>query len=267
MATRTSRSGRTSSVASRISRWAGHWRDGGLDLLFPPRCGYCDAELSSAEDGLLLCSPCRGLLAPEDWTCCRRCGGPVSPDQPAPRWCEMCDGARLKFDSAVSLGPYRSELGKAVLRMKHAVGDTLSVTMGRLLYLRRGRDVAAFRPDLVAPVPMFWTRRLVRGTNSAEILAESLARHLHVPLARGMIVRCRNTLPQARLKPRERFANVRGAFRVRAGYALDGLRVVLVDDILTTGATASEVAGVLKRAGVSRVAAVVLARGTGAIAP
>jgi len=267
MATRTSRSGWTSSVASRISRWAGHWRDGGLDLLFPPRCGYCDAELSSVDDGLLLCSPCRGLLAPEDWACCRRCGGPVSPERPAPHGCEMCDGARRKFDSAVSLGPYRSELGKAVLRMKHAVGDTLSVAMGRLLYLRRGRDVAAFRPDLVAPVPMFWTRRLVRGTNSAEILAESLARHLHVPLARGMIVRCRNTLPQARLKPRERFANVRGAFRVRAGYALDGLRVVLVDDILTTGATASEVAGVLKRAGVSRVAAVVLARGTGAIAP
>jgi len=111
---------------------------------------------------------------------------------------------------------------------------------------------------------MFWTRRLVRGTNSAEILAEVLAGQLQVPLARGMIVRCRNTLPQARLKPRERFANVRGAFRVRAGYAWDGLRVVLVDDILTTGATASEVAGVLKRAGVARVAVVVLARGTGA---
>jgi len=175
----------------------------------------------------------------------------------------MCDGARLKFDAAVSLGPYRSELGRAVLRMKRAAGDTLAAAMGRLLYLRRGGDVAALRPDLVAPVPMFWTRRLVRGTNSAEILAEVLADQLHVPLARGMIVRCRNTLPQARLKPRERFANVRGAFRVRAGYAWDGLRVVLVDDILTTGATASEVAGVLKRAGVSRVAAVVLARGTG----
>ena len=249
-------------VASRTSRWAAGWRDGGLDLLFPPRCGYCDAEMSSVEGGLLLCRACRDLLAPEQWACCRRCGGPVSPDQPAPRWCEMCDGAWLRFDSAFSLGPYRSELGKAVLRMKGPSGDTLSAAMGRLLHLRRGRDVAAFRPDVVAPVPMFWTRRLARGTNSAEILAEGLARHLRVPLARGMIVRCRNTLPQARLKPKERFANVRGAFRVRGGYDLEGLRVVLVDDILTTGATASEVAGVLKRAGVSRVTAVVLARGT-----
>ena len=175
----------------------------------------------------------------------------------------MCDGARLKFDSAVSLGPYRSELGEAMLRLKHPAGDVLSAAMGRLLYLRRGRDVASFRPDLVAPVPMFWTRRLARGTNSAEILAEGLARHLRVRLARGVIVRCRNTLPQARLKPRERFANVRGAFQVRARYDLDGLRVLLVDDILTTGATASEVAKVLKRAGVSRVAVAVLARGTG----
>jgi len=248
MATRPSRSGWTSSVASRISRWAGQWRDGGLDLLFPPRCGYCDAELSSVDDGLPLCRRCRGLLAPEDWACCRRCGGPVSPERPAPRGCEMCDRTRRRFDSAVSLGPYRSELGKAVLRMKRAVGDTLSAAMGRLLYLRRGRDVAAFRPDLVAPVPMFWTRRLAR---------------LRVRLARGMIVRCRNTLPQARLKSRERFASVRGAFRLRAGYDLDGLRVILVDDILTTGATASEIAGLLKRAGASRVAVAVLARGTG----
>ncbi len=263
MATRPSRSGWMSSVVSRISRWAGQWRDGGLDLLFPPRCGYCDAELSSVDDGLLLCSPCRGLLAPEDWAYCRRCGAGVSPDHPPSEPCEMCERSRLKFDAVVSLGDYRSKLGEAVLTMKAPKGDMLSAVMGRLLYLRRGRDVAAFRPDLVAPVPMFWTRRLARGTNSAEILAEGLARHLRVRLARGMIVRCRNTLPQARLKPRERFASVRGAFRLRAGYDLDGLRVILVDDILTTGATASEIAGLLKRAGASRVAVAVLARGTG----
>ena len=267
MPSRTCRTGWMSSVASRISRWAGHWRDGGLDLLFPPRCGYCDAELSSIEEGVLLCRACRTLLAPEDWAFCRRCGGPVSPGQPASQGCEICGKTRLKFDSAVSLGVYQSELREAVLRMKHPNGDMLSVAMGRLLYLRRGRDLAAFRPDLVAPVPMFWGRRLARGTNSAEILAEGLARHLRIPLARGAIVRCRNTLPQAKLKLRERFANVRGAFRVRAGYDWDGLQVVLVDDILTTGATVGEVAKVLKKAGVLSVAAAVLARGTGGHPP
>jgi ComF family protein len=219
--------------------------------------------MSVVEDGLLLCRPCCDALAPEDWAYCRRCGAGVSPDQPAPPWCEMCAGARLKFDSVVSLGDYRSELGQAVLRMKRPTGDTLSVAMGRLFCLSRGRDVAAFRPDLVTPVPMFWGQRVMRRTNSPDILADVLARHLRVPLAAGMVVRRRNTLPQRTLRPGERRVSVRRAFRLRAGYALEGLRVVLVDDILTTGATASEIAGVLKASGVAAVAVAVLARGTG----
>lgn len=268
MATRASRTGWTSSVASRILRWARHWRDGGLDLLFPPRCGYCDAELPSVDDGLLLCAPCRDSLAPKDWTYCRRCGAGVPSDRPAPERCEMCKRTRLRFDSVVSLGDYRSELGWAVRRMKDPKADTLSAAMGRLLWLRRGAEMASFHPGLVAPVPMFWMRRLRRGTNSAEILAECLARHLGVPFLPRMIVCRRNTLPQKTLRPRQRRENVRGAFRLGAGYhSLEGLRVALVDDILTTGATASEVAGVLKRAGVSQVAVAVLARGTGAKPP
>jgi len=107
-------------------------------------------------------------------------------------------------------------------------------------------------------------RRWAGSTAIAEdILARSIARHLSVPLVQGMLVRRRNTLPQRSLRPRERFSNARHAFGIRAGYDLDGSRVVLVDDILTTGATASEIAGLMKRAGASMVAVAVLARGTG----
>jgi ComF family protein len=263
MATRTSRTASRWSVASRMARWAASWRDGALNLLLPPRCAYCDAEMPLVEGALLLCRACCDALAPEDWTYCRRCGAAVSSDQPTSEPCEMCEGSRLKFDAVVSLGDYRSALGRAVLRMKHPTGDVLSASMGRLLCVRRGDDLAAFRPGLVAPVPMFWTRRLVRGTNSPDILADSLARELRIPLARGMVVRRHNTLPQRTLRPRERFESVRGAFWLRAGYDLEGIGVVLVDDILTTGATASEVARLLKEAGASRVVVAVLARGTG----
>ena len=263
MWTRTSRIASISAVVGRLSRWASRSRDCGVNLLFPPRCAYCDAELPFVADDLLLCSGCRGELAPDDWVYCLRCGAATSPGQPAPESCEMCEGVRLKFDTVVSLGDYRSDLGRAVLRMKHPRGELLSAAMGRLYWLRRGDDVAALHPDLVVPVPMFWARRLIRGMNSPDILADSLARYLRVPWAQGMIVRRRKTLPQTRLRPRERFKNIRGAFRLRAGYDLDDLRVVLVDDILTTGATSSEIAGVLKRAGASMVAVAVLARGTG----
>jgi ComF family protein len=117
--------------------------------------------------------------------------------------------------------------------------------------------------ELIVPVPMFWARRLARGTNSPEIVADCLGRSLGVPVGRRVLCRCRNTMPQAGLLPRERFRNVRGAFRVRAGYHLDGRRVLLVDDILTTGATCSEAAKVLKQAGATLVAAVVVARAQG----
>ena len=263
MWTGTFRTASMSSAVSSLSRWGARWRSSGLNLLFPPRCACCGIELSSVEDELLLCSGCRGALGPEDWAYCLRCGAPAPPDRPAPESCEMCQNVRLEFDTVVSLGSYRSELRKAVLRMKHHSGELLSAALGRLYCHRRGADAAALSPDFVVPVPMFWARRLKRGTNSPDILAGCLARHLSVPLVQGMLVRRRNTSPQPSVKPRQRFSNVRGAFRLRAGYDLDGLRVVLVDDILTTGATASEVAGLLKRAGASMVAAAVLARGTG----
>ena len=264
MSSGSSRTALISSAIGRLSHGVGRWSRHGLNLLFPPRCAYCDAELCHpGDDDLLMCDRCRGALGPDDWAYCLRCGAQASPGEPAPESCDMCRSARLKFDTVVSMGAYRSELGRAVLRMKQPAGDLLSAAIGRLYRLRRGADLAALSPDVVVPVPMFWARRLARGTNSPDILAECLARHLSVPLVQGMLVRCRNTLPQASLKPGPRFANVRQAFRLRAGYDFEGMRVVLVDDILTTGATASEIAGLLKRAGASLVAVAVAARGVG----
>lgn len=147
--------------------------------------------------------------------------------------------------------------------MKRPSQESLSAAMGRLLALRRRSQLAGLRADLIVPVPMFWSRRLGRGTNSPDIMAGALGRCLGMPLGRRVLSRRRNTLPQASLSPKERFQNVRGAFRARAGYRLDGLRVLLVDDILTTGATCSEAAKMLKQAGATMVAAAVIARAQG----
>jgi len=135
--------------------------------------------------------------------------------------------------------------------------------MGQLLGLCRGQQILAMCPDVVLPVPMHWRRRLMRGVNNPDVLAESLAKGIDVPDVPRVLCRCRNTLPQNKLQPRDRFRNVRGAFRLRKGYDLEGLRMVLVDDVLTTGATCSEAARVLKEAGASMVIAAVLARTEG----
>jgi ComF family protein len=251
-------------AAGHLAAWFTRWRTRGLNLLFPPRCAYCDADLDGLGDDLPLCTDCRDALAPSGWVCCLRCGAPVpAADAPGPESCDLCEQARLRFDTVISLGPYRSELGKAVLKMKQRDGDLLAAAVGRLYCHRRGADVATLNPDLILPVPMHWRRRLDRGINSPDILAECLARHVAAPMSADLVVRCRNTEPQASLRPGHRAGNVRGAFRLRPGYELDGIRAVLVDDILTTGATCSELAGLLKRAGASMVAVAVVARGTG----
>jgi ComF family protein len=236
-----------------VHRWlrlAAGFATAGTNLLFPPRCSCCDADLPGGGAGVLLCAECRGLTGVDVGPRCPTCGAVAQTDGELPDRCPRCREFPLKLDAVITLGSYQSRLRDVVLRMKRPTHQMLSVAMGRLLAQRRRRELAELGADWVVPVPMYWTRRLRRGVNSPEILAGR-----------------RNTRPQADLSPRERFRNVRGAFRARPGYHLQGARVLLVDDILTTGATCSEAAGVLKQAGAAMVAAVVVARAQGPIPP
>jgi ComF family protein len=186
----------------------------------------------------------------------------------------MCQPAQLHFDTVVPLGGYRAGLREAVLRIKRRGGEPLAEAMARLYVLRRGAQVAEQHADVVVPIPMHWTRRMVRETNSSEVLAARLGRALGLPLAQGRLVHWRRTLPQKSLPPRERFRNVHGAFRLcraprlpaafrQTAFDLRGARVLLVDDVLTTGATCSEAAKVLKQGGAAWVAVAVLDRAMG----
>jgi ComF family protein len=178
--------------------------------------------------------------------------------------CPACKDFLLKFDSVYPLGRYEGPLRNVVLKTKRSSAEAMSLAVGRLLAMRLGDKIRDFRPDVVAPIPMHWTRRLWRGTNSPELLAECLSRKLGMPVLRTLRRR-RYTSPQKDLPPRERFQNVRDAFalsRWRRQRWKDA-RVLLVDDILTTGATCSEAAGLLKRAGAAAVAVAVVARADG----
>ncbi len=246
-----------------LGQQARFWSRAGVNLLFPPRCTYCDGELPALTDSILLCDDCRNKLGPMDWPCCHRCGAPVNAEEAKAECCARCRMTKLTFDAVVSLGAYRDHLRTAVLRMKRPSGRALAMALGRLFQLRRGGEVAASAPGLVIPVPMHWRRYWVQGVNSAEVLAECLAQEMNVPLAARILRRVRNTLPQANLSPKQRFDNVRGAFEVRSGYDLNGSHVLLVDDILTTGATCSEASRMLKAVGAETVSIAVLARALG----
>lgn len=119
------------------------------------------------------------------------------------------------------------------------------------------------RPDLVVPVPMHWSRRIVRGTNPAEVLAEMVAQKLQIPVALDLLQNRRKTRKQGTLLPDQRRRNVREAFSVSAGYDIKDTCILLIDDVMTTGATGDELSRMLRRAGARRVSVAVLARGTG----
>ncbi len=253
-------------AASRHVRPATSWLGRAcLGLVFPPRCALCDIELPPDHDEVLLCVDCCYSLGPDQWLGCPRCGAPQTPGADPRAICRSCQGFSLHFDTVVPLGAYDGALREAVLEMKRLSHEPLSMAMGRLLAQRRGEQLDRLHPNVILPIPMYWWRRMRRGTNSPELVAECLARRLGVRMVRRALVRRRNTLPQKDLLPRERFKNVRGAFRIsRLGRVLwKGSRVLLVDDILTTGATCSEAARVLKQAGAASVAVAVLAKAQG----
>ena len=245
--------GNVRQVVSRLAR-------AGCGLLFPPQCVCCDCEIPAVDGQSMLCVECLARLGPATWNGCRRCGGQIRESESSSERCPRCKHARLQFDAAVTLGSYHAGLRAVVLHMKRPSHEPLSLAMGSLLAQRRREQLLEQQPDLIIPIPMFWMRRLGRGVNSPDIVARCLGQSLGRPVRRDILVRRRNTLPQARLSPTRRVENVRGAFRIRRGQLLQDARVLLVDDILTTGATCSEAAKMLKRAGAATVAVAVIAR-------
>jgi ComF family protein len=174
--------------------------------------------------------------------------------------CSNCHDGQFRFSSVTAAAIYRDEARQAVLRMKFSGSHNLAIAVSQLFLLEKKSQLAQFAPTVVAPIPMHWTRRLWRGTNSAETIAEHLADGLNVPFASDLLVRTRKTQRQALLPPGRRLENVRDAFRARKGYDLTDLRVLLVDDVLTTGATCNEAARVLLAARAKAVAVAVIAR-------
>jgi ComF family protein len=150
-----------------------------------------------------------------------------------------------------------------VLCLKRASFDPLAWSVAALLAQRIGDGALDRLPDLVVAPPMHWTRRWQRGTHTARVLAAGIARPLQLPHRPGLLRCQRKTLKQGTLSPAERRRNVRGAYRLRTAGAVRGQQVLVVDDVMTTGATLNEVARLLRRAGASWIGVAVVARGVG----
>jgi ComF family protein len=168
----------------------------------------------------------------------------------------LCRRGLAGFDAAISYGEYSGALRQLIHLFKYAKVSTLADEFGTLLSRALPREQ---RFDVLVPMPLHWMRRWHRGFNQSELLARALSRRTGIPVSNAMRRR-RSTPPQAGLTNAERRTNVAGAFAVRSRKAVEGKHVLLIDDVLTTGATASACASVLKRAGAKRVSVLTLAR-------
>ena len=170
--------------------------------------------------------------------------------------CALCRLGLRGFDAVYSYGAYEGALRQLIHLFKYGGVRPLAGPFGRFMIQALPRE-AAF--DVIVPMPLHWFKQWQRGFNQADVLAREIGRKWGVPV-RSVIRRRRATSPQAGLTNAKRRANVQGAFRIARGKPLRGMRVLLVDDVVTTGATASACARVLKRAGAAHVALLALAR-------
>ena len=170
--------------------------------------------------------------------------------------CALCRQGLAGFDAAYTFGFYDGSLRRLIQVFKYSGVRTLARPLAEMLARALPRDA---RYDVIVPMPMHWWRQMKRGFNQADLLARELSRKTGVPL-RSAVRRVKRTPPQAGLTSAKRRANVSAAFRISDRAAVEGRRVLLIDDVLTTGATAGVCASALKRAGAASVTVLTVAR-------
>ena len=234
--------------------------EGLLGLVYPAICHICLEPLSSGQ--ARFCAKCQAALEMDSFPACWRCGSTIGPHQDVTGGCMRCRETSFQFSRVYRLGIYEGLLREVVLRMKSQAGESLAAAMGTLFAKYLETAFADEKPDGVIAIPLHWRRRTARGYNQSESLARAMARQLQIPYLRGGLVRSRDTRQQVGLSATERHANVRGAFAARRIGLFQGKRVLLIDDVMTTNSTASEAAGVLRKAGAAEVIVGILAHRT-----
>src|SRR3984893_18777884 len=215
-----------------------------VDGVLPPRCLACGEMV---DDPDVLCGRCWAgitFFAPP-W--CVGCGLPFPHPMGEDALCGACARERRSWDPARAVLRYGKKSRRLVLRLRPGDRPDLAGAFGRWRH-RAGKEVLA-GADLLVPVPLHWTRLFQRRYNQAALLAQAIRSAGGPDVAGDGLVRRRRTPSQGHLGPAARERNVRGAFAIQAGRSFAGKRVVLIDDVMTTGATVEECARVIKRAG------------------
>jgi len=245
-----------------LARWLESFGGALTSVVFPAGCLLCDALLTHARR-IPLCETCLASFQRIAPPICGICGQPLQgaaePSEGEPV-CRDCVVGKFGFQLARSFGVYEGALARAIVLLKYERIEPLGLFFAmRLVELVR-TDPRLSSADVVVPVPLHRQKHRDRGYNQVDLFARPLAGRLHMPYRPILLMRSRPRPEKHLLSQEERWEAVRGAFVMRRGGRVDNLRVLLLDDVMTTGATLDACARALGEAGARSVLALTIAR-------
>ena len=223
--------------------------DRAADIIFPPRCPLCERLLIGREK--YVCIDCAGKLPLIRQPFCFRCGRPL--EDAGKEYCFHCERTGWYFDEGRCTFIYAGALKEALLRMKFKNHrDYIPFFAASMAYAHRD-FLEKQKPDMIIPVPLHKRKERERGFDQCALIGKQISQITQIPLRRDILIRNRYTSAQKGLLPAQRMKNLAGAFSVRQGCLPPKARILLVDDLLTTGSTVNECARVLKENGAGKV--------------
>lgn len=228
-----------------------------LDILYPKRCALCDRVIDDRE--YPVCLACRDYIHPIEGPRCMHCSKPISSD--SDEFCLDCKRHKFSYDCGFAAFLYRGRMKDSLMKFKYGGRQEYSVFYGQMLNLYGGETVKRWRPEVLIPVPVHSGKLSRRGYNQAEVLALEMGEIWGIPVDSRCVKRIRKTRAQKNLDDKERRKNLREAFRLVGD--MNYRRVLIVDDIYTTGSTVDALAKIFKENGVEKVYYITVCIGRG----
>ena len=246
------------------ARALSYWLQAALDFVFPAECAYCHKFVGD-DRVAIFCHSCWNTIGLITEPVCPRCGQPYASEavlQKTPDFiCGACRATNVFFDRAVATAYYEHVLQEAIQQFKFKHKTGLGKHLAQIMITHLSEELALSQYHAILPVPLHKIRQRHRGYNQSAILAKHISQYCQIPLMVNNLIRIRDTDSQSLLKGRKaRQANVKNAFRVTYPDTLRDRHVILVDDVLTTGATVNECSKTLKEAGAKSILVLTLSR-------